>query len=64
MDTGHRPRRRHVRTAAQVAARYRAQREKIEPLIRLLVDLAALAALLHSRGSVPAAARDRTVDQP
>lgn len=43
--------------AGRAAARYRAKREEIEPLIRLLADVYALAALLHRRDAAPAASR-------
>ena len=43
----------------RAAARYRSARAEIEPLVALIVDLAALGALLHRHGS-DARTRTRT----
>ncbi|HEY2576224.1 MAG TPA: hypothetical protein VGI74_07935 [Streptosporangiaceae bacterium] len=40
-------------TAKRAAASYRANREDLEPFIRVAADLLALAALLHRRRSAP-----------
>lgn len=44
----------HVTSAAKrAAASYRANRDDLEPFIRLAADVLALAALLHRRRSAP-----------
>jgi hypothetical protein len=43
--------------AGRAAARYRAKREEIEPFIRLLAGVYALAALLHRPDAASAACR-------
>lgn len=61
MDVDRTVRGRLVERAGRAAARYRAQRDEIEPLIRLLVDIAALTSLLRKRASTvgpPARAED------
>jgi len=47
--------RRIARTTARAATAYRANREDLEPAIRLVADLAALAVLIRRRVPAPAA---------